>query len=189
MSRVGKFPTGFPEMKCLVYICLFFVLHDAQAMREADRAELQRGAAVFMNYCAGCHSLKYMRPDQIMGNAYPTKISMPAVDAQQWFGRMPPDLSLIARQRGSEWLYHFLTGFYADKTRPFGVNNNCFPNVAMPDVLTPTLRNEDVHAVVSFLVYAAEPARMIRYQAGVMVMVFLVVLGAFVYRLKVMYWR
>ena len=118
---------------------------------------------------------------------------MPASDARQWFGRMPPDLSLSAREHGSLWLYTYLTSFYPDHNRPFGANNTLVPDVAMPNVLYPlkdqTKLKDDLHDVVSFLVYVAEPVRLIRYRAGLVVMGFLMVLGLLVYLLKRLYWR
>ena len=134
-----------------------------------NKAAIQRGANFFMNYCAGCHSLRYMHPNLM--------VSMPATDARQWFGRMPPDLSLIARERGSQWLYAYLTSFYPDKTRPFGANNTLVPDVAMPNVLYPIATqpglDEHLQDVVSFLVYIAEPKKMIRYHMGMWVLSFL----------------
>lgn len=128
-----------------------------------DQAGLQRGAKIFMNYCLGCHSLKYMRynkmandlglttfdgeidKDLLVNNLIfthaklpdPIKIGLPPTDAKQWFGTVPPDLSLIARVRGGPWLYTFLKSFYADSSRPFGSNNLLIPGVAMPNVLAP----------------------------------------------------
>lgn len=130
-----------------------------------DQAGLQRGAKLFMNYCSGCHSLKYMRYNQMANDLGlttfdgdidkdllfnnlvftqaklhdPIKIALPDVDAKQWFGTVPPDLSLIARVRGPSWLYTFLKSFYADPTRPFGSNNVLIPGVAMPNVLAPLI--------------------------------------------------
>jgi ubiquinol-cytochrome c reductase cytochrome c1 subunit len=62
-------------------------------------------------------------------------VSMPKVDAQKWFGVAPPDLSLVARSRGNDWLYTYLRSFYLDSKRPWGVNNTVFPDVGMPHVL------------------------------------------------------
>jgi len=115
---------------------------------------LQRGARNFMNYCSGCHSLKYLRynrmaadlqiPESELPNLMFTSSkpfdginsAMPA-DAEGWFGRQPPDLSLIARARGGDYIYSFLKGFYADKSRIWGVNNLYLPNAAMPHILYP----------------------------------------------------
>jgi ubiquinol-cytochrome c reductase cytochrome c1 subunit len=117
-----------------------------------DRASLQRGAQLFMNYCAGCHSLKYLRysrmaedlglsEDEVMANlnltgaAFGEHIvsSMPAEKATAWFGQVPPDLSLITRVRGSDWVYTYMKSFYIDDTRPLGWNNTLFPNASMPN--------------------------------------------------------
>ncbi len=120
-----------------------------------NTASLQRGAANFVNYCMGCHSLKYMRysrmaqdlgisEEQLRTNliatdAKPTDYmlsSFPRAEAEAWFGRVPPDLSLVARYRGTDWVYQFLKGFYVDKTRPTGTNNLALEGAAMPAVLS-----------------------------------------------------
>ncbi|MCY9837314.1 cytochrome c1 [Aeromonas media] len=121
-----------------------------------DKASLQRGAATFMNYCAGCHSTQYQRynrvaadigiPEELMReNLVFTgakigdlmKSAMSEKDAARWFGAPPPDLTLVARVRGADWIYTYLRSFYVDETRPFGVNNAVFPSVGMPHVLEP----------------------------------------------------
>jgi ubiquinol-cytochrome c reductase cytochrome c1 subunit len=113
---------------------------------------LQRGARNFMNYCSGCHSLKYLRYNRLAADlnipeselvnlmftsnkAFDTINSAMPKDSEGWFGRQPPDLSLMARERGVDYLYSYMKGFYADKTRPWGVNNLYLPSVAMPHVL------------------------------------------------------
>lgn len=119
---------------------------------------LQNGARVFVNFCMGCHSMEFMRYSRMaddigldqdlvaehlmfttdkIGDAM--TIAMQADDAAGWFGIAPPDLSVIARARGVDWLYTYLTTFYADPdpARPFGVNNLMFPDVGMPHVLWP----------------------------------------------------
>ena len=122
----------------------------------SDKASLQRGAATFMNYCAGCHSTQYQRynrvaadigiPEELMKeNLIFTgakigdlmKSAMSEKDAAKWFGAPPPDLTLVARVRGADWVYTYLRSFYVDETRPFGVNNAVFPSVGMPHVLEP----------------------------------------------------
>jgi ubiquinol-cytochrome c reductase cytochrome c1 subunit len=124
-----------------------------------DRASLQRGARTFVNYCLNCHSANYMRynrlsdlgltEQQIRDNLIFTgvkvgelmKIAMDPAEAKEWFGTAPPDLTVIARARGSEagsgsdWLYTYLRSFYRDDARPTGWNNVVFPNVGMPHVL------------------------------------------------------
>ena len=119
-----------------------------------DTASLQRGAQLFMNYCSGCHSLRFLRTsrlgadlglseDEVMANLNLTDAkygehivsSMPAEQATKWFGQVPPDLSLTARSRGSDWIYTYLKSFYLDETRPLGWNNTLFPNASKPNVL------------------------------------------------------
>ncbi|MCY7355283.1 MAG: cytochrome c1 [Lysobacter sp.] len=119
-----------------------------------DRVSLQRGAQLYMNYCSGCHSLKYLRysrigedlglsEDEVMNNLNLTgakfgetiQTAMPADHAQQWFGQTPPDLSVISRVRGSNWIYTYLKSFYLDESRPLGWNNQLFPNASMPNPL------------------------------------------------------
>ncbi len=119
-----------------------------------DTASLQRGAQSYMNYCASCHSLKYMRysriaediglsEEQVMnslnftGAKFGEQVisSMPAAHAEKWFGKAPPDLSVIARVRGSDWIYTYLKSFYLDESRPLGWNNKLFPNASMPNPL------------------------------------------------------
>lgn len=119
-----------------------------------DRASLQRGAKLFVNYCAGCHSAQFMRysrlgrdlglsEEQLRANLMfasdkpgdPILATLSEVDAGAWFGVAPPDLSLSARARGPDWLYTYLMTFYRDESRPFGANNLVFPDVAMPHAL------------------------------------------------------
>jgi ubiquinol-cytochrome c reductase cytochrome c1 subunit len=120
----------------------------------ANTASLQRGAKYFVNYCLGCHSAKYVRynrlgqdlqltdqqlidnlmftgerPFDMMANA------MRPEDSVRWFGRSPPDLSLMARARGTDYIYTFLRSFYVAEDRPTGVDNVVLPGTAMPDVL------------------------------------------------------
>ena len=132
-----------------------------------NSGSLQRGARNFMNYCSGCHSLKYLRynrmaadlkiPDtELSANLmftsdkpFDTINSAMPKDSEEWFGKQPPDLSLMARERGPDYLYSFLKGFYVDKTHPWGVNNLYLPGAAMPHVLAerqglqkPVFKNE-----------------------------------------------
>jgi ubiquinol-cytochrome c reductase cytochrome c1 subunit len=120
----------------------------------ANTASLQRGAKYFVNYCLGCHSAQYVRynrlardlqltEDQLVENLMFTgerpfdtmAIAMRPEDSERWFGVRPPDLSLISRSRGTDYLYTFLRSFYEDPMRPTGVNNRVLPNTAMPHVL------------------------------------------------------
>lgn len=118
-----------------------------------DAASLQRGARNFVNYCLGCHSARFVRyntlaqlglteaqvrdnlilGDQKLGDVM--TIAMDPADAKRWFGVTPPDLSVIARVRGTDWLYNYFLAFYRDETSPSGWNNLVFPNVGMPHVL------------------------------------------------------
>lgn len=119
-----------------------------------DVASMQRGAKLFFNYCSGCHSLQYLRysrmaedlqldPKDVENNLIFTgaKIGdqavshMPAADAAKWFGKAPPDLSLEARSKGSDWIYNYLKSFYLDPSRPLGWNNTVFENASMPNAL------------------------------------------------------
>lgn len=120
----------------------------------SDKDSLQRGAKTFVNYCMGCHSASYMRynrladdlgiPDSILHSnlMFGTEksgdtmtIAMQPEDATRIFGTAAPDLSVIARSRGADWLLTYFLTFYADDSRPFGVNNLAFKDVAMPHVL------------------------------------------------------
>lgn len=120
----------------------------------SDPASLQRGAKLFMNYCSGCHSLKYLRygriaddlglsEKQVQENLNFTgakyldhvNVAMNPTDAANWFGKTPPDLSLEGRARGPNWIYTYLKSFYADESRPSGWNNTILPNASMPNVL------------------------------------------------------
>ncbi len=119
-----------------------------------DVNSLQRGARNFMNYCAGCHSAKYVRFNSIaddleltdelmiqnlMFNAEKTyetiQSNMSADDSARWFGRTPPDMSLMARARTTEYIYNFLKSFYADPDSPTGVDNLILAGTGMPHVL------------------------------------------------------
>ena len=121
----------------------------------SDKTSLQRGAKTFMNYCAGCHSTEYQRYERVATDLGIPPIlmkehlmfnpnakigdkmtnSIPPQYAAASFGAPAPDLTLVARVRGSDWLYTYLRSFYEDPTRPFGVNNTVFPSVGMPHVL------------------------------------------------------
>jgi len=127
-----------------------------------NEASLQRGARDFMNYCSGCHSLKYLRYNRLgrdlgiaedllkqnlmftsdktgdhIVSSMPPASKDPTIpsEPEKWFGRAPPDLSLTARERGPDWIYSYLLTFYLDPTRPTGVNNLMLPGASMPHVL------------------------------------------------------
>lgn len=119
----------------------------------SDSASLERGAQHYVTYCLGCHSAKHIRykrialdlkldETEILKNVAPLGAgiydqmhsAMNGHDAEKWFGTTPPDLSLIARSRGADWLYSYLKSFYSDPGKPTGVNNAIFKDVAMPNV-------------------------------------------------------
>ncbi len=126
-----------------------------------DQASLQRGMAVYVHYCQGCHALQYARYNtvardigllddkgQVLDGVIKQHLnfisekptdnilgSLPKADGERWFGVAPPDLSLVSRVRGKDWIYTYMKSFYVDPSRPFGVNNRVFPDVAMPHVL------------------------------------------------------
>ncbi len=123
-------------------------------LRRINQESRQRGARLFVNYCMGCHSAKYSRYERVADDlgmphhlvmenlVFGDKkigdlmdISMSPDKAKKWFGATPPDLSLVARARSPEWLYTYLRNFYADPSRPLGVNNKVFKDVGMPHVL------------------------------------------------------
>jgi len=201
-----------------------------------DKASLQRGARNFANYCLGCHSLKYERwsrlgqdleipPDLLEKNIIPPGdkpanyilTTMPAADSEAWFGKTPPDLSLMARSRGKDYLYQFLTTFYADPTRPTGANNLRLPATAMPAVLSelegvkhavfkkdgeldhfelvapgrlsPAQYDAFVKDTVNFLDYVGEPSQAARRSLGVWVVLFLLVFTWLAWLMKKEYWK
>jgi len=117
-----------------------------------DTASLQRGAKWYVNYCLGCHSISYMRynrlasdlglsEEQVMENlvdsnakfAETMEIAMDEGQSEVWFGKTPPDLSLVGRSRGADWVYSYLLGFYKDSSG--GWNNTVLPNAAMPHAM------------------------------------------------------
>ena len=127
---------------------------DAANNNIKNTQSLQRGAKYFVNYCMGCHSAKYVRynrlaedlqltEQQLVDNLMFTgehpfdtmEIAMKPADAVRWFGVAPPDLSLISRSRGTDYIYTYLRSFYLDPTRPTGVNNVVLRGTAMPAVL------------------------------------------------------
>jgi ubiquinol-cytochrome c reductase cytochrome c1 subunit len=127
---------------------------DAANTNIANTASLQRGAKYFVNYCLGCHSAQYVRynrlaqdlqltEEQLVQNLMFTgerpfdtmSNAMRPEDAERWFGIAPPDLSLIARSRGTDYLYTFLRSFYEDPSSTTGVDNIVLPGTAMPHVL------------------------------------------------------
>ncbi|MGX9460754.1 cytochrome c1 [Shewanella sp. A14] len=195
-----------------------------------DKASLERGVDLFQHYCSGCHSTQYQRYERVatdlgislddMRNKYmftDAKIgdlmenAIPTPDAAKWFGAAPPDLTLVARVRGADWVFSYLKGFYADETRPFGVNNTVFPLVGMPHVLQDlqglAVKQDDgtyvttggkmnaeeydqaIRDITGFLVYSAEPVQLEREALGWWVLGFLFIFFIIAYLLKKEYWK
>ena len=202
-----------------------------------DTAATQRGARLFVNYCLSCHSAGYMRynrlaedldldEDLVMENlvfadvkiGHTMDVAMRAEDAEEWFGKAPPDLSVVSRSRGADWLYTYLLTFYQDETG--GWNNLALPNASMPHVMwqmqgiqKPVYATHDGHEVidhltlaeaglqspeeykgsvrdlVTFLEYLGEPSKVKRKNIGVWVLLFLALFTLIAYALKAEYWR
>jgi ubiquinol-cytochrome c reductase cytochrome c1 subunit len=198
-----------------------------------DLISLQSGARTYANYCLGCHSLQFVRyggltelglneaqiKESLMFTADKVgdMIKTPGFEAKQakaWFGVAPPDLSVVARSRGADWLYTYLRTFYRDASTVTGWNNPVYPNVAMPHALwtlqgergldakthrfteiskgsqTSTEYDQTVRDLVNFLVYAGEPAALSRKSIGIVVLfVLLGVLLPLTYWLKKEFWK
>jgi len=201
-----------------------------------DRASLQRGAQFFAANCLACHSAAYMRYNRLadigmsedeirkllpegskLGSTM--KAMMDAESAKAAFGVAPPDLTVIARSRGVDWLYTYLRSFYMDTARPSGVNNLLFPLVAMPNILggmqgdqVLQMEKHEGHEVqmlkltspgsmstaefdatvgdlVNYLDFMSEPAKLVRYKLGYIVLGFLFLLLILTYLLKKEFWK
>jgi len=129
------------------------VRFESAPIHRLDAESLQRGARNFVNYCLPCHSAKYMRYERLTDIGLTEKqirdnlmfgtdkigstmtVAMSPAEAKSWFGNVPPDVSVEARIRGSDWLYNYFLAFYRDDKTTTGWNNLVFPNVAMPHVL------------------------------------------------------
>jgi ubiquinol-cytochrome c reductase cytochrome c1 subunit len=204
--------------------------------RQNDQAALQHGAKIYVNYCLNCHGASFMRynrlrdiglteaqiKDNLMFTAEkvgePMHVVMRREDAKLWFGVSPPDLTLIARARASEfgsgadWIYTYLRSFYRDDTRPTGWNNKIFTNVAMPHVLwelqgeqvigpdhelslakpgklTPEQYDDFVGDLVAYLQFMGEPVAGFRKELGVIVLIFLAIFFVLAYALKREFWK
>lgn len=144
---------------CLVFCGTAFAAGGGAPLDHANtnissKASLQRGARLFVNYCLSCHSAQFMRygrlaqdldltEDQVQDNLMlvpaklgdPMTVAMTSDQAVEWLGAAPPDLSVVARSRGVDWLYTFLRSYYADDARPSGWNNTVYENTSMPHVL------------------------------------------------------
>ena len=181
----------------------------------SNKASLEDGAAMFMNYCVGCHSAKHVRYSRIAkdleiapelvekyllvtSNQIGDHIN-PGIDPDVqsgWFGAAPPDLSLVTRLRGDDWVYTYLLSFYEDPNRPWGANNLVLANAAMPHVLhnlQKELGQEEYEArvgnLVNFMAWMGEPVREDRKRYGIYVILFLLVLLIPVYLLNKEFWK
>ena len=219
-----------------------------------NKESLQRGAKLFINYCLSCHSAGYMRYNRMAEDlgldekmvqknmmfvadfskleegeqgkvVNLMKVALRTADAKQMFCTKVPDLTVVSRSRGADWLYTYLKTFYIDESRPFGMNNQRFPDVGMPHVMweleglkkavkeTTTDADGNEHTVitgfetvvpgtmsaaeyddavtdmVNFMVYMGEPAQLVRYKWGVIVLIFLFILFIPAYALKKEYWK
>ena len=218
-------------MKKLLVICLAFVFIpgmvnaagsmnldeyiEGMDVKISDAKSLQRGARNFFNYCSGCHTLQYMRynqiaddlgitEDQLMKNLIFTesapqnlvKNNMLKEDGDRWFGKAPPDLTLVTRRKSSEYVYGFLNSFYEDSSSPTGVNNHVQDASSMPNVLwdiqerfSDEQYSQFLNDTVGFLVYAGEPIIEKRKSMGVWVIGFLLIFLVLSYALYKDIWR
>jgi len=201
-----------------------------------DRVSLQRGAQFFVANCMACHSASFMRYNRLMdigmtedqikallpeGSKVGSTMAaaMDAETAKAAYGVAPPDLSVIARVRGVDWLYTYLRGFYVDANSATGVNNLVFPSVGMPNVLGGLQGDQELHVenrdghevktlklttpgsmstaefdatvadLVNYLDFMSEPAKLVRYDLGYIVLGFLFVLLILTYLLKKEFWK
>ena len=201
-----------------------------------NKASLQRGAKYFVNYCSGCHSLKYMRMSTLAKDLdieekifsknliFSSKkigetmtIAMKEADAEKWFGAAPPDLSLIARSKGADYVFAKLNTYYEDDESLTGYNNLAYPNTSMPNILANLQGNQklilDSHNkpekftkvssgsysekeykqltndITNFLVYVSEPAKLKRYSMGFWVLMFIFLFTVIAYYTKKEFWK
>lgn len=147
-----KFATVFLFLPLAAFAAGADVKLDRANLDYSDAISIQRGAQVFVNYCLNCHSASSMRYNRLMdlglteqqikdnlllaGEKVGDTMTVAASrkDGKEWFGVVPPDLSVIARSRGVDWLYTYLRTFYRDPATVSGWNNLVFPNVGMPHV-------------------------------------------------------
>lgn len=201
-----------------------------------DKVSLQRGAKFFASNCLACHAAAAMRfnrlkdigmTDEEIKQLLPEggkpgstmQAAMDANSAKVAFGAAPPDLSVISRSRGPDWLFTFLRSFYVDSTSPSGADNTVFPNVGMPNILAPLQGAQELrvesHAgrevkklvlvtpgtmtpaefdttmgdLTNYLVFMGEPAKLVRYRLGYIVLGFLAIFFVLVYALNKEIWK
>jgi ubiquinol-cytochrome c reductase cytochrome c1 subunit len=203
-----------------------------------NRAMLQRGAALYIDYCASCHSLKFVRwsrlasdlglsEAQVMGHLAPADAkfgdtvgtALREADGTVFFDKAPPDLSLVARSRGVDWVFTYLKSFYRDPTTKVGWNNTVLANASMPHVLwelqgiqeahfeaghegqvaklelavpglySPAQYDAAIRDLTSFLEYVGEPAVLKRQAYGVWVLLYLALFTFIAWLLKHEFWK
>jgi len=227
-------------MRIFAIFSLFFSLNSFSASNVdltkapidlTDNQSLQRGARTFVNYCLNCHSANYMRysnlidiglsPETIkrdlMFNADKIgdtmAVNMPVKDSKKWFGVTPPDLSVVARSRGANWIYSYMRGFYRDPSRAMGWNNTVLLNSAMPHILwelegekilnpktnqlekfsAGKLNTKEYDSLIAdltnYLVFMSEPDQLKRKKMGYYVIGFLLLLLFLTINLKKEFWR
>ena len=227
-------------MRIFAIFSLFFSLNSFSASNVdltkapidlTDNQSLQRGARTFVNYCLNCHSANYMRysnlidiglsPETIkrdlMFNADKIgdtmAVNMPVKDSKKWFGVTPPDLSVVARSRGADWIYSYMRGFYSDPSRAMGWNNTVLLNSAMPHILwelegekilnpetkqlekfsAGKLNTKEYDSLIAdltnYLVFMSEPDQLKRKKMGYYVIGFLLLLLFLTINLKKEFWR
>ncbi len=202
-----------------------------------DVESLQRGAKVFVDRCLSCHAADFMRYNRLTDLGLSTdqiqqyfiadstvkvgdtmKNSIRASDAKLMFGVVPPDLSVVARSRGADWLYTYFTGFYKDEATTTGWNNRIFPNVAMPNVfwqeqgvkravhssdsqkgltleyetpgsISPSDFNRLMLDLTNYLVFMGEPAAEKRKKIGSLVIIFLILFAFMAWAVKREFWK
>ncbi len=180
-----------------------------------DQASLQRGAVAFANYCQACHSIKYMRYNRIArdlgwtdeevvekmahGLNKPTDNVLVRGDQEaiaKVLGTTPPDLSLMARLKGTDYIYSFLLGYFEKDPKKGVWDNHYLPGTAMPNVLEDTYRFADEQAreqvardLTNFMEYVGEPIKLTRHALGWKVLLFLFVFFIIAWLLKKEYWR
>ncbi len=197
----------------------------------SDKASLQRGATTFVNYCLSCHEASFMRYNRMAKDLGLTDkqvaenlmfasekvgdtmtVAMRAEDAKKWFGVTPPDLSVISRARGTDWLYTYLRTFYLDAAKTTGTNNAVFKDVGMPHVLWQqqgyagtddaghiehasggSLSTYDyntmIQDLVNFLAYIGEPSKIQRLALGKWVLLYLFIFFLVAYPMKKAFWK
>jgi len=211
---------------------------DKAPIDQSDNAALQRGAETFVHYCLSCHGASFMRYNRhrdigldneaevlkklVLTGQKAGDLMLTAMrknEGEEWFGVIPPDLSVIARSRGADWLYTYLRTFYRDESTGSGWNNLVFDRAAMPHVLynlqgeqnlvVKTVDGKEVKSLklaspgtmttsefdkfvadlVNYLVYLGEPAANDRKELGMIVMIFLLGMLGLTYVLYQEYWK